>query len=331
MAAATKQATSHWGFNYLANQLALQQNWLRFERPVVMTGTTEPTFGFRCDTILPGVDYRFTLDRGLFDRQLTANNGQPNTYGIDPIQFYGEAYFPTVGRGLDVKVGRFFSQYGIEGNDAVSNILASHSYTMIYDPFTNTGVLSTWTLTDAWSFQVGAVLGSDIFIDPADKPTAIGSIKWAPPNGRDSVLLSFIAGPGRFDTRHHFDNPNILDLVYTHQFSPRLNESFEALAGYEDGVPGIGSAHWFGAVNYLNYTLSPRLSATSRLECFDDAQGQRTGFEGVYTAITTGLSFRPRPAIIFRPEVRYDYNGQSHRLRVNMAFFTATADVILRW
>ena len=49
------------GFNYRANEFLLQQNWLRIERPVVTSGTTEPTFGFRCDTILPGADYRFTL------------------------------------------------------------------------------------------------------------------------------------------------------------------------------------------------------------------------------------------------------------------------------
>src|SRR5262245_46515328 len=75
------------GFNYLANQFLLQQNWIRFERTVVTDGTTEPTFGFRSDWILPGTDYRFTAARGLFSDQLTANDGQPNTYGIDPIQF----------------------------------------------------------------------------------------------------------------------------------------------------------------------------------------------------------------------------------------------------
>ena len=41
------------GFNYLANQFALQQNWLRVERTVVTSGTTEPTFGFRTSWILP--------------------------------------------------------------------------------------------------------------------------------------------------------------------------------------------------------------------------------------------------------------------------------------
>src|SRR5262249_3921836 len=152
------------------------------ERTVVTSGTTEPTFGFRSDTILPGTDYRFTLARGIFNSQLTANDGEPNTYGIDPIQFYTEAYFPTVGRGLDIKVGRMFCQYGVESTAAVDTALASHAYTFIYDPFTHTGVMATLKLTDAWSVQAGVMLGSDIFIDPADEPTAMGSVKWAPPN-----------------------------------------------------------------------------------------------------------------------------------------------------
>src|SRR5207237_4732011 len=31
------------GFNHLANEFLLQQNWVRFERTMVTTGTTEPT------------------------------------------------------------------------------------------------------------------------------------------------------------------------------------------------------------------------------------------------------------------------------------------------
>src|SRR5262249_24602760 len=124
------------GFNFRANDYLLQQNWLRFERTIVTSGTTEPTWGFRSDWILPGSDYRFTLARGIFNGQLTADNGRPALYGIDPIQFYGESYFPTVGRGLDVKMGRFFAIYGVETNDAISNILCSHAYTFIYNPFT---------------------------------------------------------------------------------------------------------------------------------------------------------------------------------------------------
>jgi hypothetical protein len=319
------------GFNYLANQFAVQQNWLRVERFVVTNGTTEPTFGFRNDWILPGIDYRFTISRGLFSGQLTANDGLPNTYGIDPVQFYGEACFPTLGRGLDVKVGRMFCQYGAESIDAPPNALASHSYTFIYDPFTHTGAMGTLNLTPAWSVQLGVVLGPDVFFDPAASPYSMFSVKWAPPTGRDSVLFSGLLGKGRFDDARQFNNPNILDVVYVHTFSTRLTYTLDALFGYQTNVPDIGTATWFSAANYLTYKLTPRLSGTTRLEFFDDVDGNRTGFPGLYTALTVGLNFQPRKDVVFRPELRYDYNGESRPFQDNHGVFTATADVILRW
>jgi hypothetical protein len=319
------------GFNHRANQFLVQQNWIRFDQAVVKSGTTEPTFGFRNDWILPGADYVFTLPRGIFNDQLTDNHGRPIRHGIDPIQFYGEAYFPTVGRGLDIKLGRCFCQYGVESNAAVDNILESHVYTFIYDPFTHTGILATQQLTDAWSFQAGLMLGPDAFIDPVDEPTAVGSIKWAPPTGRDSVLVSFIANRGKFNLARNFNNPNILDVVYTHQFSSRLAYSYESLVGYQTNIPETGTADWFSSIHYLTYILTPRLSGTARLEVFDDAQGQRTGFKGLYTAFTAGINFRPRKDVIFRPELRYDYNDESAPFEGHHGLFTATTDVILRW
>lgn len=319
------------GFNFRANDFLLQQNWLRFERPVITSGTTEPTFGFRSDTILPGADYRFTIARGLFSAQLTANNGQPNLYGIDTIQFYGEAYFPTIGRGLDVKLGRVFCQYGVEANDAPSNALLSHAYTFIYNPFTHTGIMATLKLTDAWSVQSGVMLGDDIFIDPADNPTYMGSVKWVQSDGRSSVLFSVILGKGRFDAAHNFHNPEIFDLVVTHKFNPRLNYSFEGLYGFTFDVPGVGFANWFGILNYLTYDLTPRLSGTVRSEFFDDVQGQRTGFSGLYATLTAGVQFRPRKDVIIRPEFRYDYNSDSRPFESRHGLFTAATDVILRW
>jgi hypothetical protein len=319
------------GFNYRANAFLLEQNWLRIDRPVVTSGTTEPTVGFRSDTILPGSDYRFTVARGLFSGQLTADNGRPNPYGIDPIQLYAEAYFPTVAQGLDVKVGRFFAIYGVEANDAPSNALLSHAYTFIYDPFTHTGVLTTTQLDPAWTVQAGLVLGSDVFIDPADTPTFIGSVKWVQPGQRNSVQLSVIAGCGRFDQEHDFHNPEVLDLVIAHKVNGRLLYTFEGLLGYTTHVPDVGTAWWGGAIHYLTYDFTPRLSGTTRLEFFDDAQGQRTGFPGLYTALTAGVSFRPVKAVVFRPELRYDYNDESRPFEGKHGLFTAAADVIFRW
>src|SRR5262249_10843321 len=153
-----------------------------------------------------------------------------------------------------------------------------------------------------WSVQNGLVTGSDIFIDPAAVPTYIGSVKWAPPDGRDSVLFSVILGCGRFNQSQNFNNPQIFDLVYTHKFNERLNYSLEALFGYQANVPDIGTATWFGVVNYLTYAFTPRLSGAVRLGLFDDVQGQRTGFAGTYAHFTAGATFKPVPWLMLRQE-----------------------------
>jgi len=110
-----------------------------------------------------------------------------------------------------------------------------------------------------------------------------------------------------------------------------LNYSLECLYGFTNNVPDIGFANWFGMPNYLTYALTPRLNTTARLELFDDFQGQRTGFKGLYAAYTTGLSFSPRKAIIIRPELRYDYNIDSRPFENKHGLFTAATDVIFRW
>jgi hypothetical protein len=323
------------GFDYLANEAQVQQAWLRVERAVDQNATT-PTFGFRSDTLF-GIDYRFTVARGLFDGQLTADHRQPNLYGVDPVQFYAEAYFPQVGRGLDVKVGRFFALFGEESIDTTENDSLSRSYAFIYDPFTHTGVVTTLNLTEAWSVQNGVVAGSDVFINPAASPTYIGSVKWAPPDGPDSVLFSVVLGSGRFNQPRDFNNVEIFDLVWTHKHDSRLTYVLELLYGVEANVPAVGTADWFAAVQYLTYELTPRLKAAARLEFFDDVQGQRTGFAGLYTALTVGLVWGPTPegapagSLVVRPEVRYDYNNESRPFEGKHGLLTAAVDVVLRF
>jgi Putative beta-barrel porin-2, OmpL-like. bbp2 len=318
------------GFNDRANEFLLQQHWIRFDQPVVASGSTEPSFGFRSD-LLVGSDYRYTLPRGLFNGQLTANNGQPNLYGVDPVQFYADAYFPTIMRGLDIKIGRFFALYGVEQISAPDNALFSHSLDDLFDPFTHTGVLGTLKLTDTWTIQAGLVTGSDIFVGPGSNPTFTGSVKWAPPDGRDSVLFCIILGRGRFDQEHNLNNPQYFDLVYTHKFNPRLNYNFEASFGFTNNVPDIGTAYWGAMLHYLTYDFTPRTSGTVRLGLFDDPQGQRTGFPGLYTQLTTGLNIRPRRDVMIRPELRWNNNNETAAFENHHNLFTAACDVIFRW
>jgi hypothetical protein len=379
-------------FNYRANEPVMQQMWLRIARPVVngtttngtsdvwAAPTTEPTFGFESDWII-GTDYRFTLpQKGILNYQLTDRQsfnvtgggfetGLPNIYGIDPVQFYGEAYFPTIGRGLDVKVGRFYTPYGVESLEAVSTPLVSHDYLFSNgSPFTHTGVLGTLTLTDEWTVQVGAVIGDDLFFYTADKPTGIFTIQWTQPHGtqnatpqpfaRNIVKFTAIQGPGRFDDDTGVQNINIVDLVWTHQFNAVLVSNLEMLYGYEYNVRNQslsdgstvnpGFINWGGAAGYLSYTMSPRLVGTVRLEAFDDPQGVRTitaedpfldRTKGLYSEATVGAVWKVRRDLYFLPEVRYDYNFDSapfgstidHPLNGHHSLLTLAGAMIVRW
>jgi hypothetical protein len=347
-------------FNYRGDEPVVQQAWLRVDHPVITSGTTDPTFGFRSDWLF-GTDYSFTLPRGIFNSQLTARNGEPNIYGVDPVQFYGEFYVPTVAQGLDIKLGRFFSPFGAENIDAVSNALLSHSYCFNNGPpYTNAGVLATLALTPVWQVQGGLVLGSDIVeFTSAAQPTLIGGVQWTQPGGNNVVKLVTILNSGRFNTAAQQNNYNEVDLVWQHIIArgqlagataPILTYNLEILAGYETNLPDettpdgrsvhIGTASFIGVVNYLNATLSPRLTATARLEFFNDPQGARTqtapgatveDTRGLYTAVTLGLAFKPTSDVILLPELRYDYNDESRAFSGNHGLLTAGLGIILRF
>ncbi len=317
------------------NEFLGNQNWLVFERTVVTSGTTEPTFGFHTAWILPGTDARYTTSRYLLDHQHGVGDLTQSAYPIDLFHAYAEVYFPTIGRGLDVKIGKNAVPYFVETEDKVNNPLFSHSYIFYFGgPFTHTGLQANLKLTDEWAVEARIVTGSDITFGPGEQPTFVGSLSWTQPyGGRNTVLLSVVAGSGRFDQEHGQNNLNLVDLVYTHTFNPVLKYSLDAAAGYETNNPDPvnGTATWFGAAQYLTYTLSPRLSTTGRVEVFDDPQGLRTGFRGVYSAATGGVTFKPRKGLWFRPEVRYDYNTESRPFNGHHDLISLAADVILRW
>ena len=311
------------GFNYRANDFLLNQNWLRIER-ALKTDSQEPSLGFMSDTILPGSDYRFTLARRLV-------NDQTGSHGFDPVQFYAQAYLPNVAKGLEIRAGRFFGQYGVESIAGVDTPFVSRAYNFIYNPFTHTGLLTTLKLNDTWTVQNGIVTGSDVFFDSAAEPTYIGSLKWSADDGQSSLLLATILGSGRYNPIEEFSNPQIFDLVCSRELSENLTYTLDALYGFQTDVPGIGTAQWYAFVNYFSYRWTEQLFATTRLEFFDDINGDRTGSEGRYTAVTTGLDYRPKHNLMLRPEIRYDYNNQSRPFGNASGLFTAAFDFIVRW
>ena len=84
-------------------------------------------------------------------------------------------------------------------------------------------------------------------------------------------------------------------------------------------------------MKYLNYNFNEQMSGIIRAEAFYDAEGSRTGFEGWYCAGTVGAVYKPKDSVIFRPEIRYDYNGYSRPFTGQHGILTAGADLIIKF
>jgi hypothetical protein len=81
------------------------------------------------------------------------------------------------------------------------------------------------------------------------------------------------------------------------------------------------------ALGYLVYKFSDRLASINRLEFFDDIDGFRSGYRGLYTSFTTGLTYRVLDGLVVRPEFRYDHNDESRPFagRADLYAFTINA------
>jgi hypothetical protein len=345
-------------WNDRANQYLVQQAWVRIGRSLVTSGSTEPSFGFQVD-ILNGSDYRFTLPRGLWNSQLDSSTpGSQNLYGVDVVQQYVSMYLPTWFQGVEFRLGRFYSPWGVESIEAVSTPLLSRSYAFNWSPpFTHCGLAAYVKFSNAWSGIFMLTNGNDVYWgDPSEEMRFVGNIRWVQPGGgRNTVTLATSLGRGKFNPAYATppqqtttalatepfgrNNFNAFDLVYTYLFNSVLSYNLEAIYAYQNNVPqaamAVGSyngfANWFSAAHYLFWTISPRWSNIVRFETFDDAQGQRTGFAGLYLSLTEGVQFRINKSMVLRPELRYDDNLLQAPFEGKHGIFTAASDLVIRW
>lgn len=317
-----------------ANQFVMNQNYLVLEK-TLDTEKKEFQLGAVANVILPGSDARYTVVRGLYDSQLRDNNGIPRLYPIDPFQFYAQAYLPNVGpQGTTVKVGRFATHCSYEVVQAVDNPFVSRSYMFQNNPFTHTGVWATTPLNDTWTMSHGLATGSDTFIGPANRLTYLGSLKWAPKEGKTSVTFNAVVTDPTYDTKNAFPFYNYYAFLVSHKITDKLTYTLDTAYSHINNAPlpngTTGFADWYGAAQYLAYAHTDKVTSTIRAEVFEDSQGFRTGTSGLYTEVTYGVQWKPMNWLYLRPSVRYDYNVNAP-FEGNRNLWGATMECIVRW
>jgi hypothetical protein len=312
-----------------ANQFQLNQNYLHIEK-TLDTSKKEFQLGFLTDWILPGSDARTTIVRGLWFDQVQRGEQYP----IDPFQFYAQAFLPGIGDGTTVKLGRFATHCGYELVQAPDTPFVSRSYLFQYNPFTHTGVYATTALGDNWTVGYGAATGTDTFIDErTNRFTFLGSLKWAPKDGKTTAAVNVVLTDPSFIEDQNFQLYNFYELLVTHKVTDKLTYVLDAAYSHMDNFPAgaAGTVHWYGAANYLIYAHNDCVTSTLRAEVFNDQQGARTGFAGLYSEVTYGMAFKVADGLIIRPSVRYDNNSKTEVWEGNQNLLTGTLDVIIRW
>jgi len=288
------------GFNDIAGGFNMHQLWLYAER-AADTGGYGTDWGFR-------VDYVFGVDGP--DTQAFGDGGWD--FGWDSSRDYGSAipqlYFEFAVNDLKVKFGHFYTLIGYEGVPAVDNFFFSHAYTMYYgEPFTHTGVLAEYPISDRTTAYGGWTMGWDTgFEGLDDASTFLGGLSFAISN-RTSLTWALTAGDFGRGAGDIYMNSFILQ----HQVTDRLTYILQHDLGDNSDL-GAGDNEWYGINQYLLYDINDCWGAGLRFEWFRDDDGTRVvaGNAGDYYALTAGLNWKPNANVIFRPEIRYDnYDG----------------------
>ena len=356
---ADPQDRVNFGANYdwRSNDYRLNQVYFILENVLEQEDTFN--IGYRVD-FLVGHDAPFFVANGLFSNftGFDPSSGvgvdgpksfrDVNRVGIDLPQFYLEAHFPGVltSKGLDVRVGKFYTLMGRDVYPGADTDFYSRSYENVYaTPFTHTGALATVHATANFDVIAGVVIGWDVFRDNNSMVSFHGGFIWNSPDKKYNWTTAWITGPEQPDNNH--DYRSLISSYLTAKFG--ASDAWTVSAGGHFGYEVNGAvdadtgrqkdAKWYGTTVNLFYELGPTLRLGTRAEWFRDEQGTRTaqlgrpGFAAHFFELTTGVVYKPYRSVIIRPELRVDwspdarpYNDQKDHVQ-----FVPAIDLIVRF
>jgi hypothetical protein len=221
----------------------------------------------------------------------------------------------------------------------------------------------TFKLSDQWSVQ--GVLHSGTDMAPwyqGALPTGAFGVRWVSKSNNDAVYAWLNAiNDARFrrfpldgQPAGH-DNFNYFVNTWEHRFNRYFitkTESYfmwqrDAVVGGTvsigptepyGGGGGIGAeipgtTLTFGVLNYTEIVLSHKDYITIRNEWWKDTDGERSGFPGVYTSNSIGLSHNFTPYLQIRPEVGFyrNWTNPAFDLGTKKNLYMAAFDFTIRF
>ncbi len=301
-------------FNNYADHVQLQQQWLYAEK--IADGSCGLGFGGRID-YLYGTDAPDTQAFGPANDSFDQSWDNGGAYGHAIPQLYAEVAYGD----LSVKAGHFFTIIGNEVVAATGNFFYSRQLTFYNaEPFTHTGVLTSYKMDDSTTVWNGYVTGWDSgFEDNGD--AYIGGFSRAL---TDDISFIYTNALGRFNEATG-ERGTIHSGIVTAGLTDNLKYINQTDYLYTNNAAGVGIRNTFGNIHYLIYSLNDCVSVGSRSEWFnisEEVNGVRNA--DVYNQ-TVGMNYRFNPNLVVRPEVRWIWDketvGFNENGKTSQAFF----------
>ena len=332
-----------------ANRVTPDQEVLYVERLPDTVQTKHFDWGFRFAQLY-GQDYRYTTSKGVFSQQLLARNRE---YGYDPIMYYLDLFFPHVAKGMNVRIGRYVSLPDIEAQLAPNNYTYSHSILYSIDPYTQTGIVFSFKLSDHWLLQTGLSGGNDVA--PWTPDAQLTGTVCVDYTFRKGGSASYTCANSFNKGNYAYNNLQSYFETYYHKFNDKWHTDTEFWYMYERNVPNIAGnvanpitpetgangafchpgqlrcyAPETAIANYVEYEHDKKNYFSVRNEYVDDIRGQRTGYQTKYSEHMIGWGHWIGSTVLFRPEIRveHSYDLPAYDLGTKTTQFTAAGDVI---
>ncbi|MBI3301060.1 MAG: porin [Deltaproteobacteria bacterium] len=264
---------------------------------------------------------------------ISKNGCHESRNSFEATQFYLTYKFP-IGSGLSMKLGKFVTLHGAEVIKTWDNMNYNISNSILFGwsiPFSHTGALFNYALTDWMSLDAGLITGWDQFsykvnngvvftggltvtLTPTLTFYAAGTV--GPEQERifrDDTTGKIIDVKGRGDSKR-----GLFTLLATYKPSDQWTfildynhaDETDLLPPLKPSGRGTNDARWDGLAGYVIYHFTDAISGTLRAEFFDDVDGVRTGVKQTVWEITPTLTYQLLPGLTLRAEFRHDESSK---------------------
>jgi hypothetical protein len=326
-------------YMYSPNTATLDQAVIYIERVPDTVQNDHVDWGFRVSGNY-GETNRYTAAYGIATYQLLGHN-LTNSY--DFPMMYGEGFFPQIGEGLLVRLGRYIAIPDIEAQLAPNNYMYSHSISYALDNYTNDGLIGTLAATKNWFVQLGATIGTEAAPwhwgetvpnpfpnpaypgstmprDPGAVPSLTAAVRWQSDSGYDNIYL---VANGINGGQWGYNNLQWLGGTYYHKFNEQWHVAFEFYTLSQRNVLNQNNSeaqtiianggYPFTFANGFNFN-APNLAQCGAAQVSCTAR--------VVTSLAY-LNYKASPLdnISFRPEFYDDMQGQRTGVKTRYANF----------